>query len=207
MGIRDKLTRLFQEFPGIGPRQARRFVYALLEKNKNFLKELSSAILELEKNTLKCSKCFSVFETAGPNLLKNNKQCYVCRDITRDAGFLLVVERDVDFENIEKSKLYDGKYFILGGVMSPLRPETQKLVRFRELFEMIKNERNINEVIIATSLTREGEATAVYIEKILNPFVEKRKLKITRLGRGLSTGTEIEYSDSETIKNALKNRK
>ena len=206
-GIIEKLTKLFQEFPGIGPRQARRFIYALLDKNEDFSKELSLAILELKKNTARCGQCFFAFEAANSVSAGGKSRCFVCGDSNRDGSLILAVERDVDFENIEKSKLYNGRYFILGGVLLPLKPETQKMVRFRELFEKVKSDRNIQEIIIATSLTREGEATALYIEKILNPFVERKKLRITRLGRGLSTGTEIEYSDAETIKNALENRK
>lgn len=199
----EKLVKLFQEFPGIGPRQARRFVSALLEKNGNFINDLSLGILNLKKNVAKCALCFRAFENLNG---AKNTTCSLCEHPNRE-NRILVVEREADLENIEKSKHYNGKYFVLGGALSPLRPETQKTVRFRELFERIKSDKNIQEAIIATSSTREGEATALYIEKILSPFINKRNLKTSRLGRGISTGMEIEYSDAETIKSALENRK
>ena len=112
----------------------------------------------------------------------------------------MLVEKDVDLENIEKSGVYNGRYFVLGGTMSLTNDKNN--LRFKELFAKVKEEK-YKEIILALSANVEGENTARYIEKILEPL----KVKITHLGRGLSTGAELEYSDSETIKNALEGRK
>ena len=112
----------------------------------------------------------------------------------------MIVEKDVDLENIERTGSFDGKYFVIGGTVA-LTGENKE-VRLKELFEKAKKE-NPREIILATSATVEGENTNNYIRRILEPL----KIKITRLGRGLSTGSELEYIDSETISNALSNRK
>lgn len=113
----------------------------------------------------------------------------------------MVVEKNLDLDNIEKTGIYNGKYFILGSALS-LKNEKQNNLVYKELFSKVKKEKP-TEVILATSATLEGENTARYIEKILEPL----PVKVTRLGRGLSTGTELEYIDSETMNNALENRK
>ena len=120
----------------------------------------------------------------------------------------MIVEKDIDMENIEKSGAYNGKYFILGGALSPINESKQNNLRFKQLFNKIQKEAP-KEIILATSATMEGENTARYAEKILEPLSSgsEQKIKITRLGRGLSTGTEMEYIDSETMNNALNNRK
>ena len=112
----------------------------------------------------------------------------------------MAVEKNVDLENIERTGNFRGKYFVLGGLLSLAGNGTAD-VRLKQLFEKVQKEKP-QEIILATSATVEGENTNLYIERILEPL----KVKITRLGRGLSTGAELEYSDSETIENALKNR-
>ena len=113
---------------------------------------------------------------------------------------IMLVEKDVDLENIERTDNFRGKYFVLGGLLSLAGNGTPE-VRLKQLFEKVQKEKPA-EIILATSATIEGENTNLYIERILEPL----KVKISRLGRGLSTGAELEYSDSETIENALKNR-
>ena len=120
---------------------------------------------------------------------------------------LLICEKDADFENLEKNKIFIGKYHILGGLLSPLKPELQEKLRLKELFRRIEANEKIKEVVLALSATTEGDMTLRYIEKILEPVSKKRGLKVTRLGRGLSTGSELEYSDRDTLKNAFDNRK
>jgi len=190
--IFEKLIEIFLKFPGIGPRQAKRFAYFLAGQDAKFLKDFADNILEIKKDIKQCNSCFRFY--AGP-------QCEICSNINRDKNLLMVVEKDVDLENIEKAGIYNGKYFVLGGVMSLTNNNLDKL-KIKELFNKIKKEQP-KEIILAVSATTEGENTSLYIEKILEPL----KTKITRLGRGLSTGTELEYSDSQTISNALKNRK
>jgi recombination protein RecR len=121
----------------------------------------------------------------------------------------LIIEKDADYENIKKNKNYSGMYFILGGLVPIVTKETPNFVRIKELISTVENRAKkdkLSEVIIALSLNPQGEHTDMYLRERMSKFVDKYKFKIVSLGRGLSTGTELEYSDSETIKNALKNR-
>lgn len=118
---------------------------------------------------------------------------------------LMIIERDADFENIEKSKIYEGKYFILGGKVPILEKNPENRIRVSQLKERIKDE-NIKEIILALSVNPDGENTERYVRELLTPLAEKDSIKITMLGRGLSTGIELEYPDSDTLKNAFKNR-
>ncbi len=121
----------------------------------------------------------------------------------------MVVPRDIDLENIERTGAYSGKYFVLGGTVPILEKEPEKRIRQKELLgtvsERIKSVK-LKEIILAMNLNPEGENTVDYIKKLLASFTLKPKIRISTLGRGLSTGTELEYSDTETLKNALKNR-
>lgn len=199
----EKLSALFGEFPGVGPRQAKRFVYALIDKNEDFVKNLSSLVLELKTKIKHCPLCFYTFV----NSKSADEKCFFCANLNRDKNILMVVEKEVDLENIEKSKFYNGKYFTLGGAISLLKPETIKNIRMRELFYRVKNDEYLKEIIIAMNADKEGEATVLYIEKIMEPFIKSRELKITRFGRGLQSGAEIEYADIDTLKSAFLNRK
>jgi recombination protein RecR len=120
----------------------------------------------------------------------------------------MIVSHDVDYENIEKTKSYDGYYFILGGTVPILDKNPEKRIRQDELLKTINDraKNGLSEIIIALNYNPEGENTLSYLRDILLPTTQKLGIKISTLGRGLSTGTELEYSDTETIKNALKNR-
>ena len=202
----NKLVELFSEFPGIGPRQARRFVYYLLRHNNGFLNDLSKNISELKKSIATCSVCFQFFQ-------KNARQqniCAICADSHRNLGELMIVSHDVDLEHIEKSGLYKGLYFVLGGVVPILAPNPEERIRINELVNLTTNraeKAELKEIIIAMNITPEGENTEQYLTKTLSPIAAKHGIKISHLGRGISTGTEIEYSDKETLINALQNRK
>lgn len=202
----NKLIELFSEFPGIGPRQAKRFVYYLLRHNNGFLNELSSNISDLKKSIGTCSICFQYFEK------KNAQQtlCQICADSHRNLSELMIVSHDVDLEHIEKSGVYKGGYFILGGIVPILEPRPEERTRSRELLALVKSRAEkgvLKEIIIAMNITPEGENTEQYLTKLLEPITSQHGIKISHLGRGISTGTEIEYSDKETLKNALQNRK
>ena len=204
----ENLFEMFLKFPGVGPRQAKRFAYFLAASEKKFAEKLAAAILEVKKNIRQCGSCFRWFQTAS-SLETENKICGICRDNLRDKNLVMVVEKDMDLENIEKTGVYKGRYFVLGGIL-PLNGSLdengkKRLERIKALFEKIKKEKP-REVIIATGATVEGENTAKYIQKILDPLKESQEIKITRLGKGISTGTELEYIDNETMANALKNR-
>jgi recombination protein RecR len=205
MNAMQRLTELFSKFPGIGSRQSKRFTYFLLTKDDEYLKELSELIINLKKQAKSCKSCsrFFIINSASP------KYCSICNDPARDGSVCMVVEKDVDLENVEKTGLYKGKYFVLGGSIPVLDREPETRIRAKELIDTIekrKKDEDLEEVILAMNVNPQGENTLQYVSKILLPLKRKHSLKISLLGRGLSTGTELEYSDSETLKNALKNR-
>jgi recombination protein RecR len=199
----DKLSQYFAKFPGIGERQAKRFVYFLLSSNKDYVSELTHLISELKKQTSQCKMCFKHFE------YPDREFCEICIGKNTDKSLLMVIEKDADYESMKKSGTYGGNYFILGGLVPITEKDTEKRIRIRELLQRVEKdlkENGLKEIIIAMSLNPHGEHTDIYIRKMLSPLQEKYSFKISSLGRGLSTGTELEYSDSDTIKNALKNR-
>ena len=198
MDSTQRLIELFKEFPGIGPRQAKRFVYFLLNRNPAYANDLSKLITEVRATSHSCDSCFR-FVVNG-----NSKSCSICRDGSRDKNLLMLVSHDVDFENIEKSHSYNGYYFVLGGSIPILEKNPEKRIRQKELLDIIDKRKTsgLSEIIIALNYNPEGENTLTYLKEILSSF----GIRISTLGRGLSTGTELEYSDSDTIKNALKNR-
>lgn len=203
MDIIEKLTEIFKEFPGIGERQAKRFVYFLMSKTPAYNENLSSLILELKKEIAQCKECFSFF------ILNKGKEklCDLCANVNTDSSTLLVIEKDSDLESIKKSRVYNGKYFILGGLVPVVEKTTKSRIRIEELKEKIKKETNkLQEVILAFSLSPQGEHTDSYVREQLKDIAGKQNVKISSLGKGLSTGTELEYSDNDTLKNALKNR-
>ena len=192
----NRLIESFLKFPGIGPRQAKRFVYFLAGESKAYVDNLAKLILEVKSGMKQCESCYRYFESKNIEI----DLCPVCSGASRDSSVIMAVEKDVDLENIERTGNFRGKYFVLGGLLS-LAGNGIAEVRLKQLFDKVKKGKPA-EIILATSATVEGENTNLYIERILEPL----KVKITRLGRGLSTGAELEYSDSDTIENALKNR-
>lgn len=199
----DKLAETFRHFPGIGPRQAKRFVYYLLTKKREHLEELSNLILEIRRDIHVCTFCQRFFNGRVQTPL-----CSICADETRDRNLLMVVEKDIDLENIEKSDAYNGRYFVLGGTVPILEKEPSSRVHSREFAAIAQKEMEagrLKEVILAMSVNAEGENTAEYLSSLLSPLREKG-LRISMLGRGLSTGSELEYVDSDTIKSALTHR-
>ena len=204
MDSTDKLIELFKEFPGIGPRQAKRFVYFLLTRPNGYSSELSKLIGEIKSHVVCCDGCFRFFARNGNSV----STCPICADKNRDSKTLMIVSHDVDFENVERTGSFGGYYFILGGTVPILEKEPTKRIRQKELLEIVerKIKSGLQEIIMALNYNPEGENTLTYLSQILRPLAEKHNIKISTLGRGLSTGTELEYSDSDTIKNALKNR-
>ncbi len=198
----NKLIELFREFPGIGPRQAKRFVYFLLTKDAGYTNEMSRLITDLRNKIHTCESCFRFYPKDNSNI------CQTCRDTTRDTESLMIVSRDVDFENIEKTKAFPGYYFILGGSVAVLERNPETKIRERQLVTRMTErvQEGLKEVIIALDYNPEGEHTREHVERVIqnNPLFSN--LKITHLGRGLSTGSELEYTDADTIKNALRSR-
>lgn len=198
----DKLAEVFKEFPGIGARQARRFVYFLMSRNGDYSANLARQILELKKEISQCTECFRFFV----NKNSNNKICEICNDVNADDSILMILEKDSDLESVKKSRVYNGKYFLLGGLVPIVEKHTPSYVRINELKNKISNNKSIQEIILAFSLSPQGDHTDHYIRGEIKELGDKLNIKISSLGRGLSTGTELEYSDNETLKNALKNR-
>lgn len=200
----QRLTEYFSEFPGIGPRQARRFVYYLLTRNQESLNELTQLIQNLKKDIRVCQSCFRFFQDAQPGTI-----CSICNNENRDHTVRMIVSRDTDLENVEKTKSFNGLYFVLGGSVPILEKNPEQRVRSKELLEIIEKDSfdtDLKEIILAMNATPEGENTGEYIESILRPLSSLYSFKISHLGKGISTGTELEYSDADTLKNALKNR-
>lgn len=202
MSAIDNLSTLFMKFPGIGTRQAKRFVYFLLAQNPRFVEDLAREIAELKKSIAQCSSCFRFYPRTGAGTL-----CDICAGDT-DNTTLLVVEKDTDFENVRRSGSYAGHYFILGGTIPVLSADPASKIRVRELLARIEKgvSEGLSEVILALSANPEGDFTEEYVAKMLAPLAQKYGIVITALGRGLSTGTELEYSDGDTLRHALKNR-
>lgn len=194
----EKLTNIFKRFPGIGPRQARRFVYFLLSQNSAYIDDLMREIQLLRTNTAQCTECYIYFT-------KDNfsETCDTCTRTDTDLSTLLVVSKDVDVEAIKKSGIYRGRYFVLGGTLPFLEKTPSNFVRDIELRKYINKYQGIlKEIVFALPVTPEGDNT----RKHLSDTLPTESLVFSTFGRGLSTGTEIEYSDTDTIVSAFNNR-
>ena len=196
------LVKLFQKLPGVGPRQAARFVIALMNRPEEELQEFGKSVANLRRDISFCTACFNI---------SNNGLCSVCLDNKRDQTKLLIVEKVTDLDSIERTGLYKGLYHVLGGAINPLDGLTPETLRLRELEDRISKlvglpaqaGKNV-ELIIATNPNTAGETTSHYIKNI---FANKKGVVLTRLARGLSSGSNLEYTDEITLKNALDYRK
>jgi recombination protein RecR len=200
----NRLQELFAHFPGIGPRQAKRFVYYLLNKSPSFIREFTQLVEEVRKATSECIQCHRLF--IGGNHSSNVLLCSICSDTSRDSATLMIVARDSDFETVEKSGAYRGLYFILGGTIPILDKEPEKRVRLDALLKHVSSTITLKEIILSMNTTPDGENTASVVKDTLKDIAQKSGMKISLLGRGLSTGAELEYVDGDTIRSALKNR-
>jgi recombination protein RecR len=200
----DKLITLFESFPGVGARQAKRFAFHILTMNEKDVQDLSALIATIRGTVVECESCHRFYS----KYQGTDNLCSVCSASNRDHERLLVVERDSDIQAIERAGVYNGLYFVLGGTVPLLNSaDTQKL-RGGALKATVETrlKHNLSEIILGFSINPDGENTARFVESILNPLLQESTIKISHLGRGLSTGSELEYADAETIKNALKNR-
>lgn len=187
-----KLCFELSRLPSIGPKAALRLAFYLSTRGSKELDGLSSAIQKLKSIKI-CSICFNI---------SDQNPCPICANTARDKSLICVVENSLVLLNIEGTNVYNGVFHVLGGSVSPASKTHQK-----ELDVLIKKVKNknpkIREIIIATNPTTEGETTALYIEKLVKPL----NVKITRLGRGLPKGSDVEYADEETLKSSLESRK
>lgn len=204
MNSLDKLIAYFEQFPGIGARQARRFAFHILTMAPEETRELSGLISGLQDNVTECASCRRFFSKNGGR----SDICEICSDGGRDQSKLLVVERDTDIRSIERSGVYDGLYFVLGGTVPLLESRENKKLRGGGLKRLIEARLpdGLAEVILGFSINPDGENTGRFVESIIKEIDGGNALKISHLGRGLSTGSELEYADPETLKNALQNR-
>ena len=197
----DRLGKLFERFPGIGPRQAQRFVQYLLRSSPSLRRELAEAVRELGGSVSQCPECFRFH--AG-----EKKICDICASGTRDASSLALVASDADLLALERSGTYRGRYFVLGGTVS-LASEKADGLRISQLLGSLpkRSDRGLKEIILAFPANPEGDATAERLRSDLAASAAECGIAISSLGRGLSTGSELEYADPETIKNALESRR
>lgn len=184
----DELSRL----PGVGPKSAQRLAFHLLSIDEADVRRLGSAIIELRDQLHHCSRCFNV--TSGD-------ECSICLDTRRDQAVLCVVERPQDIVVVEKTQEYRGRYHVLGGSLSPISGIGPSQLRIPELRERVPAE-SIQELIIATNPTVEGDTTAMYLAREFKPL----GVKVTRLASGLPVGGDLDYADELTLGRALVGR-
>lgn len=194
----ERLTQLFERFPGIGPRQASRFVHFLLRASPALRKELAEAVRDLSGSVVQCPGCMRYHAS-------ETKACALCLS-NRDDSLLAVVASDADLAALEKSGTFHGRYFVLGGTIS-LSSEKANRLRIKELLSSLpaRIKKGLREIVLALPANPEGDATAVRLREDIQKV--GADVHITSLGRGLSTGSELEYADPETIKNALESRR
>lgn len=188
----QNLIEAFERLPGIGPKTAQRLTFYLLHAPIEEARALSKAALEMKEKTIICSICFNIGE---------QDSCAICSDPNRDKTIIAVVENPLDVLSLERAN-FKGLYHVLHGVISPLENIGPEQLHIRGLLPRLKSGK-VKEIILATNPTMEGEATAMYIDRLLNPL----GIKVTRIARGLPVGGDIEYADETTISRALEGRK
>lgn len=185
----EELVRL----PGIGPKTAQRLAFHLLKVPRDQAAALAKAVVALKDRTRLCARCFNITE---------EEVCGICQDARRDAQLLCVVEEVNDLLAIEKCREYRGLYHVLGGSLSPLEGRGPDQIRGKEMVERLEAG-GVREVILATNPNVEGEATALYLLRLLKPF----QVRVTRIARGLPMGGDLEYADEVTLARALEGRR
>lgn len=200
MDALERLSKLFERFPGIGPRQAQRFVQFLLRSSPAIRREIVESIRELGSDVHHCPSC-QRYHTGKKGL------CDICSSSSRDKALLAIVASDADLGALERSHTFKGLYFVVGGLLS-LASDRMSGLRVKELLDSLPKriENGLKEAILAFPANPEGDATAIRIREELAERYQGDTLIISTLGRGLSTGSELEYADPETLKNALENR-
>lgn len=205
----ERLQELFLKFPGIGPKQAARFVYFILRSKNEYKLNLAKEIEALKDSANICQQCLRVFSKDN----QASELCNICRDQSREPDKLMILVKELDIDTLEKTNLYKGKYFILGNVLPFLTEKPSELINIKELVNLLHNnlekandKERIQEIIFALPATDEGENTIAYLKKTLTQIVGMEKVKMSTLARGLSTGLDIEYIDKNTFKEAFSHR-
>ena len=187
------LIEAFEALPGIGPKTAARLTYYLLHAPEALSQKLSEATRDLKTKTKICSICQNITE---------GDPCEICDDETRDRSIICVVEDPLDVWAIERSGSFNGLYHVLHGVIAPLDNIGPEELRINELLKRLKDGHEVKELILATNPSMEGEATAMYIQRLIKPLA----IKVTRIARGIPIGAELEYADEVTVRRALEGR-
>jgi recombination protein RecR len=188
----SRLIEQLNKLPGIGPKTAQRLAYYLLQASPEDTLDLADAIVSIKENLRLCSACLNITDS---------DPCGICGDETRDRTKICVVEEPIDIMPLERTRKYHGLYHVLHGVISPgdgIKPED---LRIRELLDRLASS-PITEVILATNPNVEGEATSMYIQRLISPL----GIRVTRLARGLPFGGDLEYADDVTLSRALEGR-
>lgn len=189
-----------QRLPGIGPKSAVRLVFYLLNTPQEVVNKLSTSLIDLKQRTKFCQKCFSVTE---------DEMCLICKSEERDQNLICVVEKSIDVLNFERLGTFKGVYHVLGGVINPLERVGPDDLTIDQLVARVtgfdKTEKI--EVIVATSMTMEGEATALYLKDCLEKLEYGDRLTLTRIGMGLPVGSDLSYVDEATLSRALEGKR
>ncbi|MBM3128288.1 MAG: recombination protein RecR [Chloroflexi bacterium] len=191
------VTRLIDEFhrlPGIGPKTAQRLTFYLLRAPKEHALSLAEALTQLKDKIVTCAICQNIAE---------ENPCAICRDDVRDRSIICVVEEPLDVLALERTREYRGLYHVLHGAISPVDGIGPEDLRVQELLTRIRREPGITEIVLATNPNLEGEATAMYLERLIKPL----GIRVTRLARGLPVGGDLEYADEVTLIRALEGRR
>ena len=196
----QNLIDALSQLPGIGPKTASRLAFYLLRAPEDLSKDLAEALLELKSSTTRCPVCFNIM-TAGL------EACEICANPERDAGMVCVVEEPLDVLALERTDMYRGRYHVLHGALSPIEGIGPEALKIRELVERVRKSTSdraggVQEIILATNPSLEGDYTASYLSQQLQPF----GVRLTRLARGLPVGGDLEYADQNTLQRALSGR-
>ena len=187
-----RLTELLSRLPGIGPRSAQRLAYHVIRAPREETRELAEALLGVIETVKFCSVCQNVTQT---------DPCARCALPAEDQSIICVVEEPLDVVAIERSGAFKGRYHVLHGLLSPMDGVTPENLRIRELIERLRDN-TVREVIIATNPSMEGEVTAMYVQGLITPL----GVRVTRLARGLPSGSDLEFADAVTVARALEGR-
>ncbi|NLK46237.1 MAG: recombination protein RecR [Treponema sp.] len=192
MNALEELTESFSRLPGIGKKSATRIAVHILKTDESYAQNLAQQLLTLHERIHPCSICGAFTE---------KDTCEICSDPSRERNLLCVVEQPQDVQTIEASREYHGLFHVLGGVIAPLEGIGPEQLSFCSLVERVKNE-NIQEVIIATNPTIEGDTTALYVKKLLSEL----NIAVSRLASGLPVGGDLEYADKLTLQRSFRGR-
>lgn len=187
------LIEQFQKFPSVGPKSAQRMAFYLLKMPKQEVEKFAQSIIEAKENTFACDVCFNMSST---------NPCEICQSTSRDRSIICVVSETKDLIAIEKTNEYKGLYHVLQGLISPIDGIGAEDIRIKELLHRLA-ENDVKEIILALSPSVEGEATSLYLNKLIKPF----GIKITRIAFGLPVGADLEYADEITLARALEGRR